>query len=234
MSSEGRSWYLKTPGGDQFGPVERELLDAWLHEGRIDAKCSIQHNGWNDWRPATEIYPHIGDVEQAFTAGNVFGVAPASEDVDANPFASPVDGDGVWPYAPSDRASAITPGMREALAQTRPWVTFLGIAGFVLSGLSAFGFVVLLVVATVTGAVEPLFPMFPAAFYALIFLLPASFLFRYGRKLGDFLRNGQSRDLEDALYAQKSLWKLFGCIAALMFVGYIVVLLSLLTMAVFG
>jgi len=52
-------WRLRTPGGEQFGPVAREELDRWATEGRVSADCQLLCEGQSRWRPAYELYPHL-------------------------------------------------------------------------------------------------------------------------------------------------------------------------------
>jgi predicted RNA-binding Zn-ribbon protein involved in translation (DUF1610 family) len=52
-------WRLRTPSGEQFGPVAREQLDQWATEGRVSADCQVLCEGQSRWRPAYELYPHL-------------------------------------------------------------------------------------------------------------------------------------------------------------------------------
>jgi hypothetical protein len=48
---------MQTPDGQQFGPVPRQELDAWLGQGRITAECQLLLEGTPQWQWASEIYP---------------------------------------------------------------------------------------------------------------------------------------------------------------------------------
>ena len=52
----GGGWYMKTPEGQTYGPVERPELDKWLGEGRIAADCDLRE-GLGSWMPAERVYP---------------------------------------------------------------------------------------------------------------------------------------------------------------------------------
>ena len=52
-------WRMRTPNGDQYGPVSREELDRWAAEGRISADCQVLCDGSPRWTPAFEVYPHL-------------------------------------------------------------------------------------------------------------------------------------------------------------------------------
>jgi len=50
------AWYLLDGSGAQFGPVSKSVLDQWLCEGRIDARCQLFCEGTDDWVPASDVY----------------------------------------------------------------------------------------------------------------------------------------------------------------------------------
>jgi hypothetical protein len=74
------TWRMRLPNGDQYGPVSRSELDAWVAEGRVTGACQLLCEGSNRWRWAGEIYPELGthrqtpaSVATAFTAGPAAG-----------------------------------------------------------------------------------------------------------------------------------------------------------------
>jgi len=67
-------WRVRTADGEEYGPIDREELDAWVAEGRIDAECQVLQDGWQRWQWADEVY------EQLATEG-------AGAESEANPFA---------------------------------------------------------------------------------------------------------------------------------------------------
>jgi len=116
---------------------------------------------------------------------------------------------------------AITESMLTSLRQTRPWVKFLSILGFV----SIF-FVV------VSGIVN-MFVFSKAAFggsYGLaifmgainilmgvLYFFPSFFLFKFASSIARLSDGGGAGELEEALSNQKSFWKFFGIMALVMF-----------------
>ncbi len=50
-------WYMLTPEGQIFGPVDPDHLDRWVSEGRVTADCSLREGETAGWRPADERYP---------------------------------------------------------------------------------------------------------------------------------------------------------------------------------
>lgn len=134
------------------------------------------------------------------------------------------------PVAFAPPAPGVAPALVQLLAQTRPWVRFLGVLGFITTGLLALVTVVVLAV-----------PGFPSgggvpggfkAILALVYLgvaglhLPAAiFLNRYASRIRDLQAGGGGTHLEQALAAQKSFWRYVGilalvvvCLYALIFV----------------
>jgi phage FluMu protein Com len=53
---------LKTPDGNVYGPVPRDEMDRWLHEGRITAQCELLDGQGTHWRWASELYPQLSSV----------------------------------------------------------------------------------------------------------------------------------------------------------------------------
>jgi hypothetical protein len=56
---------------------------------------------------------------------------------------------------------------------------------------------------------------------AFLYLAAAYYLFTYSQKIRAFLRGRSTRDLEVALVAQKSFWKLVGIVTAITLVLYL-------------
>ena len=224
-------WYLQTEEGQHFGPASREELDDWLAEGRIDALCQVLCEGWEQWKWADEVFPELAEAstetqpagvaaEENPFAGIGEAVRPSQEEV--NPYVSPgeVSG-GIDVVVESGEGGAVTPRVRIALAQTRPWVLFLSILGFIGGGLMIFvGLIIIAAGAAIDGPnfgfIQAIICLLGSPFY----LAPSYFLFRYGQQIGRFLRSSGPRELETALTAQKSFWKLIGILTILFMALY--------------
>ena len=50
------AWYVRPPGGGQFGPASRLVFQGWVDEGRISAETLLWRPGWNDWRLAADVF----------------------------------------------------------------------------------------------------------------------------------------------------------------------------------
>ena len=53
------SWYVRPPGGGQYGPANTETFGQWIQEGRVAASSLVWRDGWSQWRTATEAFPDI-------------------------------------------------------------------------------------------------------------------------------------------------------------------------------
>ena len=144
------------------------------------------------------------------------GASPSGPMDDANPYASPttLPESDLGEPAP-DEAQNLTPGIRQAMSQTRPWVLFLSVLGFVAGALMAFAFLGMTVGAVLT---QELFMVVPAVMYGLtagFYLVSAYYLLLYGVRIGTFRMTHRVADLEAALLAQRSFWRLVGVLAAI-------------------
>ncbi|MEC8474907.1 MAG: DUF4339 domain-containing protein, partial [Planctomycetota bacterium] len=53
------SWYVRPPGGGQYGPANTQTFGQWIQEGRVAAFSLVWRDGWSQWRTATESFPDI-------------------------------------------------------------------------------------------------------------------------------------------------------------------------------
>jgi hypothetical protein len=118
------------------------------------------------------------------------------------------------PHASLDRAVVAPTAFEvphevlEPLQQTKPWVTFLAILGFIGTGLIV---VVGLGIFAMGGQGQ--LKGWMGGLYILLgvfYLMPSLLLFRYGSSIGRLTVTRESRDLTDALTRQKSFWRLCG------------------------
>jgi hypothetical protein len=49
-------WYVRPPGGDQYGPARGDIMRRWIGEGRVSKDSLVWREGWTDWRPAAEVF----------------------------------------------------------------------------------------------------------------------------------------------------------------------------------
>ena len=145
--------------------------------------------------------------------------------MEENPFSQPVN-----PYASPENeaqgegAAWATPMVIDMLSQTRPWVLFLSIVGFLGAGLmmvvGVFGGI-----AAAMGTMPGMGGMEAIVFIVyfamgLLYLIPAYFLLRYGLSIGHFVRDPTAERLSEALRAQRSFWRFVGILTAIVLALY--------------
>jgi hypothetical protein len=132
----------------------------------------------------------------------------------------------------------LTETMLFYLKEASPWLRFMGIMGFIGSGLTVlWGIGAFALIPLITQVWEQvpgfdflggIFSAGMAVFFiaggALIFL-PSLFIYRFGEKIRSYLRNGMETELEQALKNNKSLWKFCGiaCIVYLAFIPLLII-----------
>lgn len=137
-----------------------------------------------------------------------------------NPYSAPGAGRG----SPDDSVliEEFTRGTIDALRQTRPWVIFLGVLGFIGVGLMAliglFGLLSLAAGGIRNSQALILVVYLPVA---LLYFFPSLFLTRYGARIGGFVRDPSHRGLEAALTTQKSFWKFVGILTLVILLLYV-------------
>ena len=157
-----------------------------------------------------------------------------------NPYQSPEA--AAVPMKPLVAQGSLTETMLIYLKGASPWLRFVGILGFVASGLTALGSIIFLILIPLMGQVweeVPGFEAFGAAFSAffsvsmmvlclaggVLMFFPAFFTYRFGDKIRSYLRTGTDQDLELAFKNNRSLWKFNGiiCIIYLAFVPLMII-----------
>ncbi len=51
------TWYVRPPGGGQYGPADGPTLGQWISEGRVADTAMLWRDGWPDWRSAKQVLP---------------------------------------------------------------------------------------------------------------------------------------------------------------------------------
>ena len=117
-----------------------------------------------------------------------------------------------------------------------PWLRFIGITGFIFSGLMALGIVAMMyglgsvlapyddfgVLAAMGGGVFIIYLPFVAIYFFL-----SLFSFRFGGFIKRYVQSGNNQDLEEAFKNNKYLWTLYGVllIIGLAFTALVVLIL---------
>lgn len=225
-------WYVQTESGEQFGPISKKELDSWVSEGRVDSSCQLLQEHWDQWKWAEDVYPQLAnsaateDGEPAVDTPAMPTIttsdkkrSPATLTAEVNPFASPRFV-GESHEAGTD---GLTPKAKRSLEETRPWVFLFSILAFIGCGFAALGGVGMFFAGILQGGmtgvgslVSGLVLLGSAALYGFA----AYHLFSYANHIKLFLKTSSPVDLEQALTAQKSFWKLVGIVTAIFLVLY--------------
>jgi len=135
---------------------------------------------------------------------------------ESNPFQSSFKPEGQPDGSPD--VDAVIYEVNHLLAQTKPWVRFLSVLGFIGTGLA----VIVFLVGSVGGGVAPgpmeLIIMVPMG--VLFYLVPSILLWRYANRINDFLGAANPASFSTALTAQKSFWKYLGILALIIVAIY--------------
>jgi hypothetical protein len=139
-----------------------------------------------------------------------------------NPYQSPSA--EIVPEKPLLAQGVLTETMLNHLKEASPWLRFVGILGFVASGLTVFSGISFLSAVALFGQVFEEIAEFGAAFSFLfsgtmavyflglgvfIFFL-SLFAYRFGTKIRSYLGSGVEQDLEIAFRSNRNYWKLIG------------------------
>ena len=219
-------WFFESDGG-RAGPVDTAELKRLLAAGTVRPTTIVWRTGLAEWTPASQMN-ELFDNGAGPGASGPAGGPPAP----AAPAPPPHVGHGapspVLPYLGGGVPVGITPRTVELLRQTRPWVMFFGVLGFVAAGLYALGGVWMMATtglsarSSVPGTMGLLYVL-----VALVFFFPALMLWRYGSRIGDMMVRGHVQDLEAALEAQKGYWRLTGIITIGSIVAVVVLVAGL-------
>ncbi len=206
-AEEEGQWYMQTDDGEQYGPVDREELDGWVAEGRIDGTCQLLCDGWDQWRWADEVFPDLAeeasteDAPMLATGDSGKGItAPTASQSDTKLTSRTARGGG--------KPSPV--GIERTLSETRPWVLLMAIVGFVSAGLGVLGALVSLILSAVAlNLVGILVSLVMLATYGLVGWA-AFHLFVYAQRIAAYVATTDTPELEQALVAQRSFWRLAG------------------------
>jgi hypothetical protein len=114
----------------------------------------------------------------------------------------------------------ITPLSVEYLSDTAPWMKFISILGFVISGLMAVMSFVFLATPTMIGLNFFVFIIYLVA--AIVMFFPNLYLYNYASRIDEYCVSNNVDDIETAFEMQKKYWKYVG-ICAIIYIGFILI-----------
>ena len=124
----------------------------------------------------------------------------------------------------------------DMLRQTKPWVTFLSVMGFISTGLMLFAGVGMILVGAIAPSGASPFP--PALFgvmylpMAFVYIYPSLKLWSYSGAIGRLMATRSMADLEAALAQQKSFWKFVAILTIAMMVLYVLLIAGVMVAGV--
>jgi hypothetical protein len=142
---------------------------------------------------------------------------------------------------PSHSAEAYTPGMVQALKETKPWVRFLSILGFIISGLFILGGLLFAGLAAImpelsgNGSAGVTYVVV-LAYMAMggIGIVPFVQLHKYANSIGDVARGAGAAGIESALARQRSFWRISGIMAVVVIGLYVAALFAGIVASLLG
>ena len=166
-----------------------------------------------------------------------------------NPYQSPeADTKTVSPLVSQ---SSLTEPMMKYLNEASPWLRFLGVVGFIGSGLMVAGGLLCLVIMPLakgilnaasdffsfSAVLDPFIPLM--AVYALYFIgagtlmfFPALFTYRFGERIRSFFQTNSEGELELAFRNNRSLWKFKGILTIIGLAAFPVIIIITIIIAV--
>lgn len=153
--------------------------------------------------------------------------------MNTNPYQPPnASYDHQGPGGPGESPGEVPADILEAMRQTRPWVLFLGVMGFLSVGLMVLLGLGVLAMGGVKGmpgggALGLVYIVLGA-----LYVVPALYLWRYGSRIGSLVQLPSMDALRDALVLQKSFWRFIGITVVVVMVVYFLMILVVMVVGV--
>jgi hypothetical protein len=136
---------------------------------------------------------------------------------------------------PGPRAGAghgvVPPDVVRLLGQTKPWVRFMSVLGFIGTGLMALLGIVVMIAGGLGDKVPAAMGLVYVVFGA-IYIAPSIFLGRYAGSIARLVVDGSMESLGEAMGHQKSFWKFVGLLTAILLGLYAVILVIALVVGI--
>lgn len=148
-----------------------------------------------------------------------------------NPYQSPES--PIVPETRQNTGNSLSETMLQHLFEASPWLRFVGIIGYIGSGITIIAGIIFAVSSSASSALGGIFDQFPFWLFALAYVplgalifFPSHFTYNFGKKIRNYRFSSSCEDLETAFKNNKSLWKFYGilCIINLSFIPVFVVI----------
>lgn len=153
------------------------------------------------------------------------------------------------PITPSNGAQTETPVNHfeyhisekaiQSLRETRPWISFMGIVGFIMSGFILLASFLFLFAASnmpayTRGGEAPFgFAFVLYLIIAVVSFFPALYLYNYGQNLKNYLAAGTPEALDEAMEMQKRYFKFIG-ILSIIYLAFLAIVLLIALIGFFA
>ncbi|HXE51544.1 MAG TPA: DUF4339 domain-containing protein [Tepidisphaeraceae bacterium] len=190
----------------QHGPVAEDALKAMAAAGTLRPEDLVRSGRSGQWRPAG----HATDWN--------FGpalVMPIS--------AEPAQAGTISYAAPAAENLVLSPRALDVLLRTGPWVRFLAVFGYVITGVWAVAgiFMVLRALIATSNRDEAGGSAVVCFGFAVVSAFAAGYAGRYAAGIRRLAAARRSIELEEALDAQRAFWKFCGILAICVLAGYV-------------
>ncbi len=71
-------WFVRSPGGGQFGPASNQVMQTWINEGRVGTQSLVWRAGWGDWLPADRVFDSMLDSPRSVGSPNAAATSKAA------------------------------------------------------------------------------------------------------------------------------------------------------------
>ena len=88
----GAVWYVRAPGGGQYGPAAADVMRVWLDEGRVSPDSLVWREGWRDWMQAAEVFAQLSAGQLDPELGAIAAENAASAKLGGGPYRRPSRG----------------------------------------------------------------------------------------------------------------------------------------------
>lgn len=135
------------------------------------------------------------------------------------------------PTSPEFNQSQVGQGVVNLLKQTKPWVRFLSVLGFVLCGFMVLAGVFSVFAGLTSGQGQMLAAGLLYVLMTILYFVPSMLLGQFATAIGKLGQSGTEDDLQEAMERQKSFWKFVGIMTLVVMGLY---LLAIVAMFFFG
>jgi hypothetical protein len=132
-----------------------------------------------------------------------------------NPYQSPET--SIIPETSQNSGMPLTNTMLRYLVETSPWLRFIGIIGYIGSGMLCVTGIISTIVMLVTSNLIGEFGGYPLWLLPLVYLplgvlmfFPAHFTYRFGQRIRMYRYSHSNEDLESGFKYSRSYWKFMG------------------------